>query len=449
MPNVNRFTPRKHQALMAALREEIRTGRLGPGDRLPAQRDLSAAIGVAVGTIARVYRDAGAEGLIRSTVGRGSYVARQADAFLMAADAAPAVGLVDLRINSGLNMLDPALAPALRRLADAGCQDLLTYQDHAGDRGHRQAGADWLKLSGVDRRAEHIVLAAGAQNALILALAAAARPGQAVLTEELTYPGLREAADMLGLDLVPVAMDGQGMDPDALECALYAHRHAAALYTCPTIHNPTTTTLPEDRRRRIAALVTRHGLWIVEDDIHRLYADDPPPAFAALAPERTFFIASMSKVVCSGLRVAFLAPPEACLQLVLRRILATHWAMPPLLAEIAALWIKDGTAAATLKAKRAEATARQAMARAILGRHAQPTHAASLGCWIDLGPGRSSDRFVAAALDDGVALLGDASFRALPVQGRRSGLRLGLGAAADHHALRRALDATARLLTAV
>ncbi|KAB2907385.1 MAG: GntR family transcriptional regulator, partial [Dechloromonas sp.] len=79
MPNVNRFTPRKHQALMAALREEIRTGRLGPGDRLPAQRDLSAAIGVAVGTIARVYRDAGAEGLIRSTVGRGSYVARQAD----------------------------------------------------------------------------------------------------------------------------------------------------------------------------------------------------------------------------------------------------------------------------------------------------------------------------------------------------------------------------------
>ena len=447
MPNVNRFTPRKHQALMAALREEIRSGRLNPGDRLPAQRDLSEAIGVAVGTIARVYRDAGAEGLIRSTVGRGSYVARRADAFVTAAGSAPAAaGPIDLRINQGLSAFDPPLAPALRALADAGCQDLLTYHDHGGERGHRQAAAGWLKGCGVERPAERIVLTAGAQNALILSLAACARPGQAVLTEELTYPGLREAADMLGLDLVPVAMDGQGLDPDALEAALYAHRHAAVLYTSPTIHNPTTTTQPEDRRRRIAALVARHGLWIVEDDIHRLYADEAPAPYAALLPERTFFIATLSKVVCSGLRLAFLAPPEACLRLVLRRILATHWAMSPLSAEIGARWIRDGTAAATLAAKRAEARARQAIARDILGRHAQPTQGASLCSWIELGPGWTSDGFVAAALGEGVALLGDASVRPLPDRGRRRGVRLGLGAAADHHALRRALDATAHLL---
>lgn len=448
MPNVNRFTPRKHQALMAALREEIRSGRLNPGDRLPAQRDLSEALGVAVGTVARVYRDAGAEGLIKSAVGRGSYVARRADAFLLAAAAAatPMAGPVDLRINHGLTALDPALAPALRALADAGCQDLLTYQDHAGERGHRQAGAEWLKGCGIERQADQIVLAGGAQNALILSLAACARPGQAVLTEELTYPGLREAADMLGLDLVPVDMDGQGLDPDALERALYAHRNAAVLYTCPTIHNPTTTTQPEDRRRRIAALVARHGLWIVEDDIHRLYADDAPVPYAARLPERTFFIATLSKVVCSGLRLAFLAPPEACLRLVVRRILATHWALPPLLAEIAARWIKDGTAATTLQAKRAEAQARQAIAREVLAGCIQPTQAGSLCNWIELGPGWTSHGFVAASLAAGVALLADASFRPVPDQGRRRGVRLCLGAAADHQVLRRALDATARVL---
>lgn len=446
MPNVNRFTPRKHQALMAALREEIRSGRLNPGDRLPAQRDLSEAIGIAVGTVARVYRDAGAEGLIRSTVGRGSYVARRADAFLAAADAPSAPGPIDLRINRGLTGLDPDLGPALRRLADAGCQDLLTYHDHTGDRGHRQAGAEWLRRCGVDARADQIVLTGGAQNALALSLAACARPGQAVLTDELSYPGLREAADMLGLELVAVAMDGQGLDPDALAAALYAHRHAAVLYTCPTIHNPTTTTQPEERRRRIAALVARHGLWIIEDDIHRLYADEAPVPYAALLPDRTFFIATMSKVVCSGLRLAFLAPPEACLRLVVRRILATQWALPPLLAEIAAHWINDGTAAATLQAKRAEARARQAIARAMLGGHIQPTQETSLCSWIELGPGWTSDGFVAASLAAGVALLGDASFRPLPDRGRRRGVRLCLGAAADHQALRRALDATAQLL---
>lgn len=446
MPNVNRFTPRKHQALMAALREEIRSGRLNPGDRLPAQRDLSQAIGVAVGTIARVYRDAGAEGLIRSTVGRGSYVARRADAFIAAAGAGPLAGPVDLRINRGLNMLDPPLGPALRALADAGCQDLLTDREQGGERAHREAAAVWLRRCGVERSAEQILLTAGAQNALLLSLSACTRPGQAVLTEELTYPGLREAADMLGLDLIPVAMDGEGLEPDALERALYAHRHAAVLYTCPTIQNPTTTTQPEDRRRRIAALAARHGLWIVEDDIHRLYADDPPPSYAVLLPERTFFIATLSKVVCSGLRLGFLAPPEACLRLVLRRILATLWAVSPLPAEIAARWISDGTAAATLRAKRAEARARQAIAAEALGSHAHPAGGASLCSWIELGPEWTSDGFVAAALAGGVALLGDASFRPLPDQGRRRGVRLGLGAAADHHALRRALDATACLL---
>lgn len=446
MPNVNRFTPRKHQALMAALREAIRSGRLGPGDRLPTQRDLSQAIGVAVGTIARVYRDAGAEGLIRSTVGRGSYVARRADAFLAAAGAGPLGGPVDLRINRGLPMLDPPLAPVLRALAGAGCQDLLTDQEQGGERGHREAAATWLRRCGVDRPAERIVITAGAQNALLLSLSACTRPGQAVLTEELTYPGLREAADMLGLALVPVVMDGQGLVPDALERALYDHRHAGALYICPTIHNPTTTTQPDDRRRRIAALARRHGLWVVEDDIHRLYADDAPTPYAALLPERTFFVATLSKVVCSGLRIGFLAPPEACLRLVLRRLLATLWAVSPLSAEIAARWIGDGTAAATLAAKRAEATKRQAIAREILGRHAHPTDGASLCSWIELAPGWTSDGFVAAALADGVALLGDASFRPLPDQGGRRGVRLGLGAAADHQALRRALDAMARLL---
>ncbi|MFX9061786.1 hypothetical protein ABTN34_18675, partial [Acinetobacter baumannii] len=79
-----------------------------------------------------------------------------------------------------------------------------------------------------------------------------------------------------------------------------------------------------------AALARRHGLWVVEDDIHRLYADDAPTPYAALLPERTFFVATLSKVVCSGLRIGFLAPPEACLRLVLRRLLATLWAVSPL-----------------------------------------------------------------------------------------------------------------------
>lgn len=444
-PNVSRFTAKKQLALVDALREDIRSGQLLPGTKLPTQRDLARTTGVAVGTIARAYRDANTEGLIRSTVGRGSFVARQSDAFLQATNAIGKGAILDFRVDYPIGALNPQLGPVLAEIAQQDHQHLLAYSNHQGDPGCRQAGVDWLKMCGVHRQAEDLVITAGAQHAIMVSLSSIAQSGQVVLAEELSYAGLKEAADMLGIALVAVAMDEDGIIPQALEAAMFEHRNAVALYTCPTVQNPTTVLTPQYRREKIAALIERHGLMIIEDDILRLYLEQAPEAYAQLLPERTFYISSLSKVLCGGLRVAFLAPPPARIHIVLRRILASNWIAAPLMGEIARRWIENGTAVSILNARCNEARIRQEIAAEILLGHPVKSQPTSLYGWIDLPPGWSSQEFIAACMEAGVAVLGDATFR-IAASDNKPGIRYCLGVVETHQQVRQGLGIIATVL---
>ncbi len=446
MPNVNRFTAKKQRALVESLRDDIRSGRLSPGMRLPTQRDLAAATGVAVGTIARAYGDANSEGLIKSSVGRGSYVARRSDAFLQATGAESESKILDFRVDYPIYALDPPLAPVLQEILAEDCQNLLTYRSHAGDLTHRAAGVEWLKKCGVHRNADQIVLTGGAQHGLVVSLSSITQPGQVVLAEELSYAGLKEAAELLGLTLVAVPMDDEGVIPDALEHLLYEHRNAAVFYTSPSVQNPTTVLTPQHRRKQIAALIDRHGLMIIEDDIQRLLADDTPEPYAQLLPERTFYLCSLSKVVCGGLRIAYLCPPEARIRMTIRRVLATQWTTPPLMAEIAKRWIEDGTAQATLEVRRLESRKRQSIATKLLSGHQVKYQAMSLYGWIDLPSGWTSDRFVATALEAGVAVLSEGSF-SVSAEAAKTGVRYCLGVPENHQQITRGIKILATILS--
>ncbi len=148
-----------------------------------------------------------------------------------------------------------------------------------------------------------VVLAAGGHGALVACLAGVARAGDDVLVEPLTYPTIQPLARMLGLKLHPLQMDGVGIVVSSIERAC-SHGNAKFLYLVPTLHNPLSVTLPEERRHAIVELARRHDLTIIEDDIFRLLAPEPqPPVLFSLAPERCYYISSLSKAVAPGLQV--------------------------------------------------------------------------------------------------------------------------------------------------
>ncbi|MCO5070757.1 MAG: aminotransferase class I/II-fold pyridoxal phosphate-dependent enzyme [Rhizobiaceae bacterium] len=136
-----------------------------------------------------------------------------------------------------------ALAATLADLVRAG--DFADYLDH--ERGdvalrHRRAGAAWIARSGLSTGVENIILTCGAQQGIFATLAAVLHPGDILLTEALSYAPVKAIARHLGVRIVGLPMDGDGILPDAIEAACRRHP-ARALYITPTLQTPTAVTM--------------------------------------------------------------------------------------------------------------------------------------------------------------------------------------------------------------
>jgi DNA-binding transcriptional MocR family regulator len=393
----------RYKAIADALAEDIADGRLRDGDRLPTHRELAEHLALTVGTITRAYAEAERRGLVRGEVGRGTFVG-PADRGLEEAIGPEDAEVIDLGLNLPLDAESPDLAGALRDLGQrADLAALLAYQPFAGSVRYRQVGVDWMARHGLAVAPEQVVVTAGAQHAILVALSALCDAGDTVLSEALTYPGLRTAAALLGLKTAPVAMDGEGMRPDDLE-RMVGETGARVVYCMPTLHNPTTSTMSARRRQAICDVARRLDLQIVEDDVHGLLQPDAPPPLALSAPDRTLYVASISKVLAGGLRVAFVAAPSDVIDRLGFAVAASLWTLPALSLEVAARWIADGTAEAIIARKREEAAARQRLVARILPRECVRSAGCAYFFWLELPSPWRTDRFVRAARERGVVV---------------------------------------------
>jgi 2-aminoadipate transaminase len=208
-------------------------------------------------------------------------------------------------------------APGLREafaaaLADDAAGRSLQYSTTEGDPELRAAIAARLTARGLPTEPDEVLVTSGSQQALTLAAAVLIEPGDRVLVEEPSYLAALQAFALAGAVVVPVACDDEGLDPDAVAAAAAEHG-ARLLYTIPTFHNPTGRTLPLARRRALAAVAERHGLWLLEDDPYGelRYRGEPLPSLATLAEEHTLALSTLSKVAAPGLRIGWVRTPPA------------------------------------------------------------------------------------------------------------------------------------------
>ena len=399
-------------AIVQALKRDVAAGRLSAGERLPTHRQLARDLDVGLGTVTHAYREAERRGLVQARVGRGTFVASAVAAGDSLGLPESGGGVVEMSVDLPVHAEDPDLAPVLRDLARRGDLDeMLRYHAHAGTPRHRRAGVEWLRRFDLDVGERNVAVCAGTQHALTVSLMTIVEPDAVVLSDRLTYPGIKAAARHLRMRLLGVASDEHGIMPDAVE-AVCRQRRVGALYVTPSLHNPTTTQLPIERREAIAALAERHDFIILEDDVHRLFSDAPPPPIARLAPTRTHYIASISKAVTGGLRVAFASVPDDRVESVSQAIWATMWMAPTLAVEIVARWIDDGTADAVVARKRVEAGARQALCRERLAGARYDAQSHGYFLWLHLPAPWTSAEFALEARQLGVAVTPSTAFLA-------------------------------------
>ncbi|WP_440997922.1 PLP-dependent aminotransferase family protein [Arhodomonas sp. SL1] len=343
-----RFPGPRYRAIAEAIAEAVETGALAPGQRLPTHRALAEALGVTVGTVTRGYAEAERRGLVTARVGSGTYVnaggASSAPAFAIAPGGD--TGRIDLGLAFPVPMdREATVATLLQDIAadPATLATCLAYQPETGLEPHRECLARWLQGWGFRIDASELVICLGALHGVNLALQAVARPGDTIASPGLVYPGLIAAARGLGLRHLPLSLDADGVDPDALD-ALCRQQPVRAVYVTPDQNNPTTALLPAERRAALLEVAERHDVAVIEDAVHLVDAAERPRALVDEAPERVIHVSAVSKILAGGLRVGMVRAPGRWRTAVAEALRSHCWMAPPLNAELACRWIASGQA---------------------------------------------------------------------------------------------------------
>ncbi|MGB1310808.1 MAG: PLP-dependent aminotransferase family protein, partial [Leucothrix sp.] len=281
---------------------------------------------------------------------------------------------------------------------------LVGYQPEKGALRQREWASQWLQGQGIDCDAENITITCGGQHAITLALAATVRPGEHLLCEGLTYPGLSATAAQMGIKLTGLPQDEQGIVPEVLE-AQCKSGNFRALYCTPIAQNPSNAKMTLKRQQAIVDIAERYNLWIIEDVISGYYCEEKPPGFYQLNPNRSLHINSHSKMLAGGLRVGYLLTPPK-LNLHVSAAIRSHcWFTSPLTIEVAQRWVGTDAFALSQQRIKAQLAKRLEAAGQILADYDVTILQGSFHVWLQLPePWRAAD-FAERLSDKGVAVL--------------------------------------------
>jgi DNA-binding transcriptional MocR family regulator len=430
----------KHAALTERIIADIDAGVLKPMDRMPTHRDLARELGLSVQTVSLSYKEAERLGYLSGEIGRGTFVkTRVTDrAGRMMLDHS-ANEVHDLSIIRGvyLDAHEAASREILRELSEGDNASFMRpCRPIAGLDRHRETARIWLRTLGVAAGVERVLLTNGAAHGIFLALSCIVRSGDVVLSENLTDHGIIGLSNILGFSLKGLPTDNEGILPDALEAACAAGG-VRALVLIPTLNNPTGHVAGAERRRQIAAIAARHGVFVIEDEVYRPLIEEDLPSITEMLPDLGFFVTSFTKVVLTGLRVGYLVVPPAYSIRAASILRVSSWSGTYLTGEIATRWVENGTAQRLLEIQRDEAKARQNIATEILGDHIASSHPLSLCAWLKVPPHWSEEGLVRSLTNQKVAVTPSEPFIAGP--GHGGGIRICLGGRLNHASLAKAL----------
>jgi len=403
-----------YRRLADSLAADIAAGRLRPGARLDPVRRYAYGRGIAVSTANRVYAELARRGLVAGEVGRGTYVRASLAPPPLAEPGRP--GVIDFEFNfPTIPGQAEELAAVLR---DALSPDRATEAMRpVGAQGHaaaRSAAARHLTRPGWAPAPDDVLFTGGGRQAIAATLAACAQAGDRIGVEAMTYPAVKAAATRLGLVLVPLAMDAEGVTPDALDAALRGGPMKAA-YIQPVIHNPTGATMSEPRRRALAQIAAREDLILIEDAVFGFLDETETPPLIAFAPDQVLLVDGMSKRASPGLSSGIIAAPNPALRRrVAAAIRAGAWHAAPIGLAAATAWIESGLLRSLEGRKRADARQRQAALRQGLAGHALQGDPRAYHVWLDLPEPWRSDAFTTAAARRSVAVTPSSAFASQP-----------------------------------
>ena len=390
---------------------QIAEGDLPVGARLAPQRIFAYEEGIAVSTASRVYEELRRRGLVSGEIGRGTYVTSRFTP-LEPSLQEPTGAEIDLEIVFRLDDTSRNLIfdNAAELFDQSPAQDAVGPPSVKGPEDARHAVADLLTCDGFGPEPDQILLAGNGKSALLAALSAIAPRGGRIAIEALTYPFMISAAELLGVELIPLPVDDQGLVPEALD--ELAARGLNGVYMQPTLHNPLGTTMSPERRARMAEILRRHDLTAIEDQVYGFLKVSRP--IAALAPDHVILVDSLSKRLMPGLSLGFLIAPARCHEAISRSLRTGSWTAPSLSVALGRHWIESGVVHRVEQKKRDDARRMFAIAQETLSGIAFRSAPEALHGWIELPYDWRGEAFATACAQIGIAVTPGRAFAVVP-----------------------------------
>ncbi|QOZ33246.1 PLP-dependent aminotransferase family protein [Bradyrhizobium sp. CCBAU 53421] len=289
----------------------------------------------------------------------------------------------------------------------AGIDQAFRFHRYQGTDSDRKAAASWMaKRLGSAPDPSRVVLTHGSQDALIMLLSTIVGRQGLLLLEELTYPSVKVISELLGVQTAAVAMDDEGVRPDALRQVCEANPCQMALYCMPTVHNPTTRTMSLERRLAILEICRNNNVTLIEDDAYGLFSTDEIPTFSELAPDSTWYMFTVAKALSLQLRICLLvAPTEGSVDRVFsstRRM--TFWMATPLSAVLLTRLIEAGEIDRLVAGVKEETAKRQALVSDIFNGLDYRSRPFSPHLWLTVPAPWDRRTFAKTARENGVLL---------------------------------------------
>lgn len=448
IPDLSNIQGPRYKALATAIGLAVEHGELKAEMRLPTHRSLAEALGVTVGTVTRGYTEAEERGYVYAVVGRGTFIKPKGEPGMLQIPEQHD-STIDLSLNLPVR-LDKAndLAVAMQSIAKrpADLNKLLCYQPEVGLLEHRVVLAEWLSRPQWDVSAENVVITHGAQHGILVTLMALTRPGDVMLAEGLTYPGLTAITHQLKVEAQGLALDHEGIIPEVLEAACQRY-NPKLLYCTPTLQNPTTAIMPAQRRAEIIRICRQYEVLILEDDVNGPLAEHAPLPMVAMAPEQVIYIGSLSKSLAAGLRIGAIVPPASVLDRIAASVRASSWMVSPLVAEIACEWIRSGRAEQQIVHQKEEVRRRQQVAKDKLAGFDVVITPLGFHVWLKLPAPWRASQFVKEAEHRGVLIKGAGTFAVGRFEAPHA-VRIAISSAIDIAQLSQGLDILVKMLKA-
>lgn len=419
-------------SLAEQLEEDIKSGLLAPGTKLPPQRELADFLDINFTTITRAYGICERKGLIYAITGSGTFVSPNAKLPITISMDNKPKNLIELGFIASFEQCNSLVTDTVREVSKKKyLEQLLGYDDPTGMLHQKMAGLNWMKPLGIEAEPEDITVVSGALNALAVTLYALFEPGDRIAVDTFTFSNFIELARGFHIQLVSIPGDAEGMLPAELDsqCALSG---IDGVFLMPSCCNPTTVMVSHRRKKELAQVIRKRDLILVEDDVYAFLTagiiKDYKGAMYQLIPDRTVYICGTSKSICSGLRIAYMVFGKRFRERILKAIFNINVKTSSFDTEIVTELILSGAAHQIVKEKKRLAEEANALYQNYFSTIMPNEHPFSYHRWLPVDTMQTSEQLESALKDQGIRVFHSDRFLCSSNE-KRTYLRISLASA--------------------